>query len=1106
MIQIAPKRPERSSAMSHTQYRSSRAGSQVLAVALSAAATLMALPVQAALSVPNVPLQSGDAVAPNVWFILDDSGSMEDTQMDNPALAAVSSTGVNISTQTFTSNTLYYNPAKTYEPWQRADGSFYPSTDYGSAWGDASLATTATNLATSDRTFYFPKAGATNLTDVAEYYRVRLRTDGTADQCERAQDALLVWGWRNCTAMTSFTWTRPDGTTFSRTLDQEKANFANWYSFHRTRMKVAKAGASYAFNDLGDDVRVGYTSIWNRGTFNIPVGTDNGRFRDTATTTNRSTWFARLFAAEGSGVTPLIPALTRAGDMFDDTGATSPWGPETGSAQLACRQNFAILTTDGFWNSGSTTLGNVDNTAGATITNPNPEGSDYTYTPGPPFSDTHSNTLADVAMHYWKTDLRDLENIVPTTPANPAFWQHMVTFGISIGLRGSLDPVADMPALIAGTKQWPDPMNTEDIERIDDLLHASVNGHGSFVAASDPDEFTKGLRNALNAIVERTSSGSNVAANTVRLDSETRIFQASYIAGKWTGELASYPISSSGVSATPDWLGSLGVPTTGRKVFTIYDLDPASGPAAVKSTFPTSAQITGLGATNGLDVANFIIGDQSKEISGGGTFRNRTQLLGDIINSSPAFVKETNTIFVGANDGMLHAFATVGANKGKELFAFIPNASTTASLNRLRTLTDPNYAHQYFVDGPVVVSSYLDTPGKNYLIGTLGRGGKGVYFLDVTSPTTFSAANVTTEYAGDADMGFVLGRPLIANLAIGTSVSNAVKTPVAIVSNGINSTSGDPALFVFNLATGALIKKIVAEAVTGDTSNGLSTPRGWDEDADRLLDYVYAGDLKGNIWKFDFSSVKVADWGVHAEGDPFFVATDASGNRQPITGGLSVSLNPVDFKPWVFFGTGKYIESSDLSSVAVQSLYGVKDLGVAVGARATSLQSRTLVATGTIDGKPVRAFQENAALDPAKKGWFVDLPVLATTPPTPAERMVGDPFLLGTALVAASIVPSSNPCGGGTGYINAIDAFSGTSVATPFFDVDGDGSFDDDTLTVGGRKIPVGSVNLGIAMPTSPTVVENLLVAGGSRGGTGSVAINNPLFRGRISWREIIRD
>lgn len=1076
----------------HSNTRSAK--SHLLAVAFSAAATLMALPVQAALTVPNVPLQSGDAVAPNVWFILDDSGSMAPDGgwvMTNPALPEVSGFGITISNATYTSNVVFYDPRKTYLTWQNWNGAFYPDTPYKEAFDDLSLAATPIDLSLGNRTFHVPKPGATDLAESAQYYRWRILTGGAAaSRCERVYDAVAAdWFWGNCIPVTDFTWTLADGTSITRTLDEEKQNFANWYSFHRTRMKVAKAGSSYAFSDLGADVRVGFTTIHNRNEFKIPVATDNGRFRDTSTTTNRSTWFARLFNAQGTGNTPLIPALTRAGDMYDDTDAASPWGPETGSAQLACRQNFAILTTDGFWNNGSTTLGNVDNEAGAAI--PNPQGGNYTYAPAPPFKDDHTNTLADVAMHYWKTDLRTLDNVVPTTSSNPAFWQHMVTFGISIGLRGTLDPVTDMPGLIAGTTQWPDPINNSGLERIDDLLHAAVNGHGSFVAASDPEQFALGLRNALNAIVERTASGSNVAANTVRLDSETRIFQASYIAGKWTGELASYPISSAGVAATPDWLGSLGIPTTGRKVFTMF--------GTAKSTFPHASQTTALGANE----AAYIAGATNNEISSGGTLRNRTQLLGDIINSSPAFVKETNTIYVGANDGMMHAFSSVGANKGDELFAYVPNATSTTSLAKLKTLADPNYAHQYFVDGPVVVSSYADTPYKNILVGTLGRGGKGVYFLDVTTPTAFSTSSIITEYPGDGDMGFVLGRPLIANVAIGTSLANAVKTPVAIVSNGINSTSGDPVLFVFNLETGALLKKIVAEAVAGDTNNGLSTPRGWDEDADRLLDYVYAGDLKGNIWKFDFSSVKVADWGVHAQGNPFFVATDASGNRQPITGGLSVSLNPVDFKPWVFFGTGKYLEASDLTAVAPQSLYGVKDLGVKVGARSTNLQMRTLLATtGIIDNLTVRAFEANASLDTSKKGWYVDLPAPTTTPITPAERMIGDPFLLGTTLVAASIVPSSNPCGGGTGFINAIDAFTGTSVSSPFFDVDGDGEFDDDK--VGGN--PVGSVNLGIAMPTSPTVVENLLVAGGSLGTTGTVAVNNPLFKGRISWREIIRD
>ncbi|MCX7033485.1 MAG: PilC/PilY family type IV pilus protein, partial [Arenimonas sp.] len=723
--------------MSNIHSSTHTAKSRLLAVAFSAAATLMSLPVQAALTVPNVPLQSGNVVEPNIWFILDDSGSMAPDGgwvMENPALPDVVGGDTNIGNSTYTSNVVFYDPRKTYKTWQNWDKSYMPDTPYDKVFDDLSLAiddpavaNDVIDLRSADRTWYAPKPGATDLADATQYYRWRILAGGAeATRCERT--FTTTWGWRNCVAVTSFTWTDEDGNTVTRDLDAEKLNFAIWYSFHRTRMKVAKAGSSYAFSDLPQDVRVGFTTIWDRNKFDIPVGSDNGRFRNFGASTNRSTWFARLFGAKGSGVTPLIPALSRAGEMYDDTGATSPWGPETGSAQLACRQNFTILTTDGFWNSGTTTLGNADNSDGVAI--PNPRGGSYTYTPVAPFKDEYSNTLADVAMHYWKTDLRTLDNIVPTTPSNPAFWQHMVTFGISIGLRGTLDPVTDMPGLIAGTTQWPDPINNSGLERIDDLLHAAVNGHGSFVAASDPEQFTKGLRNALNAIVERTASGSNVAANTVRLDSETRIFQASYVAGKWTGELASYPISSAGVSATPDWLGSLGIPTTGRKVFTMY--------GSAKSTFPHATQQAALG----VNEAAYIAGATNNEIRNGGTFRTRPHLLGDIINSSPAFVKETNTIFVGANDGMLHAFASTGSNKGDELFAYIPNATSSASLARLKTLTDPNYAHQYFVDGPVVVSSYADTPNKNILVGALGRGGKGVYFLDVTNPAAFSASNI----------------------------------------------------------------------------------------------------------------------------------------------------------------------------------------------------------------------------------------------------------------------------------------------------------------------------------------------------------------------------
>ncbi len=186
------------------------------------------------------------------------------------------------------------------------------------------------------------------------------------------------------------------------------------------------------------------------------------------------------------------------------------------------------------------------------------------YTAANPYRDSYSNTLADVANYYWKTDLRTLTNNVPTTSNDPAYWQHMVTFGVSIGLKGTLDPVLDLPRLTAGTPNvngttgWPDPTNAEDPDRIDDLFHASVNGHGKFIAALNPTQFADGLRAALAAIAEVPASNSNASANSTSLDTDSRIFQAKYRSGKWTGELLAYSIDASTgvISSTPSWSAS----------------------------------------------------------------------------------------------------------------------------------------------------------------------------------------------------------------------------------------------------------------------------------------------------------------------------------------------------------------------------------------------------------------------------------------------------------------------------------------------------------------------------------------------------------------------
>ncbi|HRP88300.1 MAG TPA: hypothetical protein PLS34_12400, partial [Gammaproteobacteria bacterium] len=255
--------------------------------------------------------------------------------------------------------------------------------------------------------------------------------------------------WINCSAALP---------SASRSLSQELANYATWFSYHRTRMKAAKAGASAAFSELGTNIRVGFRTIWQqngsvttgnwpRQAVPIPVQYNDGLFDDVTidgdTHDNRSKWYRRLHGAIGQNGTPLHGALFQAGTYFGSDAVTGPYGPQSGADQLACRQNFTILTTDGYWNNetqnypSESRVGNVDGTDGPTITEAS-TGASYTYEAVAPYADAHgetNGTLADVAMQFWKNDLRTgMRNIVPTTDANPAFWQHMVTFGLSIGL------------------------------------------------------------------------------------------------------------------------------------------------------------------------------------------------------------------------------------------------------------------------------------------------------------------------------------------------------------------------------------------------------------------------------------------------------------------------------------------------------------------------------------------------------------------------------------------------------------------------------------------------------------------------------------------------
>lgn len=425
--------------MTPQSHRPTPVRNRFLSLMLSATIALAPLSSQAGVDIAQQPLSVADPVPPNIMFIMDDSGSMAWQHMPGTTAtwSAAPPSGLpyasdltnDIRLRASNVNTQWYNPLITYSPWLKYDGSSYGDASLSGALKDPSgksetgsfdfqseLANwpsvdTTTNSSYTDSWrysgFYLlnPNASATN---DQNYVRYEFRYEQTCTQTQR-QCTRYDW-WGNCTRwgdvcvayqsawkarkitltssggdsvrtdLTQFDWTAHGGPV--RTIQQEIQNYANWYSYYRLRATMAKASASRVFAKLGTGYRIGYNTIWNRQDLKIPVGTDNGLFRGD----NKKDWFNALFDTDSTNGTPLRQALGRAGEYFTDTAGTGPYGPETGSNQVSCRQNFAIMTTDGYWNSdaadNSDARADNDSTNGSSISGLN--GKSYKYVAGLP--------------------------------------------------------------------------------------------------------------------------------------------------------------------------------------------------------------------------------------------------------------------------------------------------------------------------------------------------------------------------------------------------------------------------------------------------------------------------------------------------------------------------------------------------------------------------------------------------------------------------------------------------------------------------------------------------------------------------------------------------
>jgi len=481
------------------------------------------------------------------------------------------------------------------------------------------------------------------------------------------------------------------------TYDQEMTNFSNWYAYYRTRILMAKTSVGRAFVPIGDTYRVGFITICpvsgSCGTASTSgLNVVAAKYLKVATfdTTQKAAWYAKVYSIGVGGNTPLREALSRVGRMFGGvfgSGLTTGLSAAADETMIAsCQPNFAILATDGYWNGAGgqkvdgTSMDNQDNVNSGFSTQ-----ASGAFDGGTPVA---NNTLADVAMYYYKNDLRltgpFATNNVPTTTKDTASHQHMVTFTIGLGLDGELTYRPDYEQAIngdffdikQGTRKWPVPA-ADSPSALDDLWHAAVNGRGVFFSARNPEELASGLTDTLNQLLARKGAGAAAATSNLQPTAgDNFAYLATYQSQSWNGDLVARTIdlTTLDVSFVNLWSAANQLdssPYTSRTIYTFDPTDavgnklknfcwPATGGAACADGAGLDATEQGWFNPNQLQQYNgwnalqkaaatprtlvdFVRGDASNEDTNQGLaqdlYRNRVSRLGDLVDAQPAYVR-----------------------------------------------------------------------------------------------------------------------------------------------------------------------------------------------------------------------------------------------------------------------------------------------------------------------------------------------------------------------------------------------------------------------------------------------------------------------------------
>lgn len=570
--------------------------------------------------------------------------------------------------------------------------------------------------------------------------------------------------------------------------------------------------------------------------------------------------------------------------------------------------------------------------------------------------------------------------------------------------------------------------------------------HSAFAADSfDPDDF----KNKTLSIVTPGYVGQPLTNNYLIEDSNAYIYVPSYDVETWSGNLKAFYINKQckvqgrglNIWSSPaaDLLNARHF-NVGRTIVTTND-----GGVGIPFRWShlSDQQRQSLGQPQ---VLNYVRGDRSLEGQNPGLgFRKRASVLGDIVRSTPLYWNEDNqeTIFVGANDGMLHAF---DAKTGGERFAFIPSQL----IPKLPALKEFPYEHKFFVDGQLTALRFnpaqhgeFDASVRSVLVGALGAGGRGMFGLDIGSiPSGEAQASnhvlweVSNQKPGYENLGHVYGKPQIVRLNNGL--------PAVITGNGYNNTGNGKASLIFiNPINGEKMGEVSTGEGQKNKPNGLSSPTPVDVDLDGLVDFVYAGDIDGNLWKFDLTSDGAV--GSYKVEKLFETDDDAS-----ITMAPAIRRHPEGGR-MVIFGTGRTYSFKDVKKDDKNYVYGIWDRPDEFKSNSKILEQKlkeeneAQKKAGLTEFLRVRTISKHKPKWEAGKnnhfGWKIKLDEKSK-----GERVVGDgAFIKDNTFIFLTSQPGENEdmVPQGANWWMQVNALTGGEPSKPRFDINRDNKFSD---------------------------------------------------------------